>query len=321
MNFLEQKIAVVCGGVSTEREVSINSGTNVYNSLKANGIDTILIEINQDNLWELNNLKSQGVNLVFNALHGKFGEDGQVQALLDITGINYTGSGVMASSMAMNKEFAYKILDQFGIRVPKTFSFKKGVSLEEIKLQISSLDNGLDYPFIVKPNDGGSSIGVTLVNSEEELQSALDSAFADSETVLIQEFVKGREVTCPVIGNKKQALIALPTGEIQTKNTFFDYQAKYTSSETLEIFPAEVPPLINQKIQLLAKQIHELLNCEGLTRSDFIYTENASELVFLEINTSPGMTKASLCPKSAEVFGWDFFELIKQICESALENN
>jgi D-alanine-D-alanine ligase len=342
-NFLQKKIAVVCGGISTERNVSINSGLNVYNSLRDNGVETLLIEITNQGFWKLRNLnkanqdsfennrdqdmilnildnndkkntlKSLEIDLVFNSLHGKFGEDGQIQAILDILNIGYTGSGVMASSIAINKEFTYKLLDKFGIRVPKTFSISLSDNLQSIDYVIDQLS----YPFIVKPNDGGSSIGVTLVNSKEELQNALDLAFDSSKTVLIQEFVNGVEVTCPVIGKEQSALIALPTGEIRTDNSFFDYQAKYDSNETLEIFPAQVPDSINDLIQAQAKKIHSLLNCKGLSRSDFIYVQKTNELVFLEINTSPGMTKSSLCPKSAQVINWSFFDLVREICESS----
>jgi D-alanine-D-alanine ligase len=324
------KIGVICGGTSTEHEVSIASGQNVLNSLLELGAEANLITIDKNGLWSiagrelnvlntatgLSELKEMNFDLLFNALHGKFGEDGQLQAILDIVQIPYTGCGVMSSSIGMDKDFTYDLLQNYGIVVPKTARTGQQASQQEVE----RLVQGFSYPLIVKPNDGGSSIGVSLVTEAGQLLPAIQKACEASEIALIQEFVTGVELTCPVIGKAKEVVTALPVGEIRaTASTFFDYEAKYTSQATEEIFPATVSPEVQQNLQQIAVQVHSILKCDSLTRSDFIYNQESGKIYFLEINTSPGMTKASLCPKSAQSYGWSMNELILRICQLALE--
>jgi D-alanine-D-alanine ligase len=206
----------------------------------------------------------------------------------------------------MDKARLYSVLDEYKIRVPQTMILNKKYS----QIEYNAIKKDLKLPVIIKPNDGGSSIGVTKIDDWEEFDKALEYAFQASEIAIIQEFITGNEITCPVING-----LALPVGEIvvDKSNTFFDYEAKYNSNLTQEIFPANLPKAVLKKTQELAVTIHAIIGAKGLTRSDFIYNPDSEEIVFLEINTSPGMTSASLCPKSAKAQGWDFDELVKQI--------
>lgn len=256
---------------------------------------------------------SQHTDLVFNALHGEFGEDGKLQALLDTLGIAYTGSGMLASGLGMDKNAIYKLLSDKGLPVPKT----TGLTLEYTSEDLKAIQDSFNLPIFLKPNNGGSSIGVFKITDWAELDSSLKQVLAISEMVLVQEFIQGRELTCPVMDD-----MVLPVGEIRVDQsaTFFDYQAKYTSDSTQEIFPAQVPARVISKVQDLALQVHRLISARGLTRSDFIYNEQTQDIVFLEINTCPGMTSSSLCPKSAAALGWSFEQLVQKILDSALQN-
>lgn len=304
-------IIVLHGGVSTEREVSIKSGINVADALTKMGHVVNLVDVKTELDWysedgtkfhfdKVGDLKPKP-ELIFNALHGKFGEDGQVQAMLDILKVPYTGSDVLASSLGINKAKCYEILEKFDIDIPKTYEIK---NLKEIDY----LD--LPFPLFVKPNDGGSSVATGRANNQEELFKLVQQSQATSTSTLIQELVEGDEVTCPVLGSGGHAY-SLPVGMIKTENTFFDYEAKYNSDATIETFPAPIPEKEFKKIQEMSLEIHRLLDCKGISRSDFIISKN--RIVFLEINTSPGMTKSSLCPKAALAAGLSFEQLLNQI--------
>ena len=263
-----KNILVIYGGYSTEREVSMETGENIFESLVKQGYKaTRLILVNdKSQVLEqvLDALKDANIDLVVNALHGEFGEDGHLQAILDTLEITYAGSGVLASSLGMDKARLYDILGQYKLRVPQT----KVLYPESAKEEVLDIKAQLALPVIVKPNDGGSSIGVTKVTNWEDLENALKFAFASSNTAIIQEFIQGIEITCPVING-----LALPVGEItiDNSNSFFDYDAKYNSKLTQEIFPANLPQEILVRTQELAVQVHNIIGARGLTRSDFIY--------------------------------------------------
>jgi len=308
------KIAVVFGGDSNEKEISVMTGKQIAKVLKTKH-EVISVELGAPHTYidNLRGIKGKA-DLVFIALHGKFGEDGLIQAVLDLLEIPYTGSGVLASALAMDKVLTFDFLQKHGIQVADYFVLHDKYTLDEVKEHISKR---LDYPCIIKPSQSGSSIGISVVASDEKLDKALALAFQEDDTVIVQKFVKGRELTCAVMGNAHQTeLEALPVAEIITPDgSFFDYNNKYFSEETQknEIAPADVDPNVAEKVQILSKKIHLVVGCRGLTRTDFILSKE-DQLYFLEINTIPGQSEASLCPKEALAAGMNFEEFIlKQV--------
>ncbi len=301
-------IIILHGGISSEREVSLKSGKQVGAILKNAGHNITMVDVISPLEIIVNKVKKSifdlskiDTDIVFNALHGKYGEDGQIQCLLDIMGIEYTGSTMLASALGMDKSKCYEIVDKFDIDVPKTYEIKSIKELDYIDLP---------FPLFVKPNNGGSSIASGKVNNESELINLVEEGLRESELVLIQELVIGDEYTCPVLGSGGHA-IPLPVGVIKTTNEFFDYQAKYESNQTEEIFPAPIDEKTYKTIQEISLEVHKILGCKGITRSDFIVTKD--RIVFLEINTSPGMTESSLCPKSALAHGLSMEQLLTRI--------
>lgn len=324
------RVAVLCGGISSERDVSLRSGAQVLKHLPAS-YHPQLIEISGDGRWLLSEKTkklqkvgskhqndvavAQGFNLVFIALHGKFGEDGRIQALLELSGIPYTGSGVLASALAMDKLKTQKLLETAGICSPKTLLVSRGTPLKEI---IRDVRKQIGFPCVVKPNESGSSIGVSIVEKPSQLEAALKSAFREDERLLVQERIVGKELTCGVMGNSGgTGLIAMPPVEIIPDGTFFDYTAKYASKQTKELCPAPIGIRRTTEVLNLAKRVHEYLGCDGLTRSDFILTKNGT-WYFLEINTIPGLTEQSLCPKEAKAMGLSFSAFLEKQVTLAL---
>lgn len=336
-------IAVVCGGLSSEREVSLKSGQNVYGSLSQEKYNTSFIEIAKDGRWLLKqssgSLLPKGkrslalmdqnkglakselktLDLVFLVLHGKYGEDGRIQSLLDLLQIPYTGSNVLASAIGMNKLKTIALLENQSIKIPETIAlFGLPSNLADLLTKIQLTLAG--FPVIVKPNGSGSSVAVSIVKNKNELIPSIKKAFNEDSTVLIQKYIKGREITCGVWGDSEKTPIdPLPPIEIIVHDEpFFDYQAKYLSQKTEELCPAPLDERQTQKVQNLAIKVHTLLGCDGLTRSDFILSEEDQQFYFLEINTIPGLTKESLCPKEAKVAGLSFSEFLDKQIELAL---
>ncbi len=327
---IRTRIAILCGGLSNEREVSLLSGKEVFNNLDRTRYIPTLIEILRDGecvILETDNAHSEqktfGIppygnlgelkkyaDVVFNALHGTFGEDGRIQSLLEILDIPYTGSGVLPSALAMNKEKTFSFLRNEDIPFPKTVTLRKD---QLPSLQIKSLP----LPSVVKPNCSGSSIGVAVVSSHDQLHRAIHDALQEDNTILVQEYIQGKELTCGVLGNADdpESIQALLPVEIIFDDAFFDYRAKYDSEKTEEICPAKISPALTKKIQELAKQVHTLLGCRGLTRSDFILKGHT--LYFLEINTLPGLTEKSLCPKEARAAGMPMMDFLTRQIELA----
>lgn len=285
------------------------SARQVIKSLSREKYTVKLIEVGKDGRFTL-----PKINLAFIAMHGKFAEDGRLQGLLDIHDVPYTGSGVLASAVGMNKSLARKVVGSRGIVSPENFEIfnlkTRGIA-ERIK-------KSFGFPCVVKPNESGSSVGVSIVTEERQLTSALKKAFKEDDSVIVERYVKGLEVTCGVLGNSyRSELYALPVVEIIPGAQFFDYKAKYSSKATKEICPARLSPSLTRKIQSAAQTAHEALGCDGLTRSDFILSED-EELYFLEINTIPGMTENSLCPKEAKAAGISFTEFLDMQVKLAL---
>lgn len=323
------RVAVVCGGASSERNISLKTGQQVAKALTKDKYSVSFIEILPDNHWvRKNKLTNQGVpvlnfwelkkkiDVAFLALHGKFGEDGRVQAVFDLLGVPYTGSGVLASALGMSKLKCSEFVAASGILTPGYLRVRRGDAVAGI---LSSVTKKIGYPCVVKPNESGSSIGVSIVKNSSELKKALRSAFLEGELVMIEKYISGRELTCGVMGNNGDQLKALPPVEIIAAGSqFFDYQAKYSSEKTQEVCPAKIGLKITKEIQSLAKQVHEIVGCDGLTRSDFILSNKNQRLYFLEINTIPGQTEASICPKEAKALGIPFNEFISSQVQMAL---
>jgi D-alanine-D-alanine ligase len=323
------KIAVLAGGPSSEWEVSMRSGTEVLKHLPKEKYDAKLIQITKDGRWMLLDRKKalplklfgedgrtaksdlRKFDIAFIALHGAFGEDGTVQAILETIGLPYTGSGILASALGMNKLKATEVAKAAGLLTPKSL----GISGTETK---SEIKKNFKYPVVIKPNESGSSMGVSIVREEKELSIAILKALEDGGAAIAQQYIKGRELTCGVLGNTGSDLIALPPVEIISKNTFFDYEAKYTSKTTEEVCPAKLPKNLERAVQELAIRAHRAIGADGLTRSDFILLKD--KFYFLEVNTSPGMTEASLCPKEAKAMGWEMGEFLDMIVRLALKS-
>jgi D-alanine-D-alanine ligase len=308
------KIAVFYNGVSNEKEISIKSGNNIFKALVELGHETTLVNITSEFEWLILGknyspieFKKLGFDLVFNALHGKFGEDGQLQTLLDIIGIKYTGSNAVTSAIAIDKIKTDELLSKVGITSPRSLIVSNIKEIENLQISL---------PVFVKPNDGGSSIATGKANNSEELKVLIQEGLKFSKNILIQELIEGIEVSSPVIGFGKSSK-AMPVGLIKTNHEFFDYEAKYNSTNTQEIFPAPLTQTLYIEIQRQSLLAHTYLGASGISRSDFIITKD-NKIMFLEINTSPGMTNQSLCPKSAMAEGISFNELIKQIIETVV---
>lgn len=337
------RVAVLGGGFSNERDISLRTSKQVALALPASRYDVSFIEITPERRWVLRDVrqidhligrgaggkkKSARVNggrelmlragapelpdVVFIALHGKYGEDGRVQAVLDLLGIPYTGSGVLASALGMDKLRCLELARAAGVRTPGCVALTQ---VPQGKVLDTDVRRRFGYPCVVKPNQSGSSVGVTIVRRPSDLLPAVRRAFREDSTVLVEEFVDGRELTCGVLGNSSvdpSSLVALPPVEIVVHDQqFFDYQAKYFSPSVEEICPAAVSRAATTAIQSAAKRVHALVGCDGLTRSDFILSRKNNQLYFLEVNTIPGQTEASLCPKEAAAVGIPFAKFIE----------
>ncbi len=300
-----QKIGILMGGFSSEREVSLKSGMAVKKALTGLGYDIIVIDFND--VPELSRkLRSCNAQCIFNALHGGFGEDGGVQEMLDQIGIPYTGSGVSASRIAMDKIASRKIFEASQIPVPAYAVFNKK----------ASKNNGLDlsFPLVVKPSREGSSIGLSIVDDPAALFVALKNAFSFDDKVVVEEYIQGREITVGIIEDKP-----LPVLEIVSKNKFYDFQAKYTPGMSDYIVPADLPKDIALLAQDTALKAHKLLGCRCFSRVDIMIESNGRPVV-LEVNTIPGFTQTSLLPKSAAAAGIDFSVLCQIMIDSALKS-
>ena len=310
-------IALLSGGFGGEREVSINSGNNVFNALNKEKYNVYRYDFRDDLKSFINDAIDKKFDLVIPILHGKNGEDGRLQGLLDILEIPYLFSNALASAMAMNKYVTKKLIKNIeGINLAKDLIIKKEYNIDEIISKIN-------LPIVLKPIDGGSSCGVTIVKNIEELEPALKNGFEYSDEIIAEEFIKGRELTVPVIEINKE-IRALPVIEIIPKiSEWFDYKAKYEDNGSLEVCPAEIDEEIKNNVQKISKEIFKTIGCSGLSRVDFILSED-NKLYALEINTIPGLTKNSLTPKALKVSGIYTEEFFDQLIEDklyALSNN
>jgi len=252
------------------------------------------------------------VDVIFIALHGGQGEDGTIQALLDMTGKPYTGSGVLASALAMNKAMSKKIFEREGILTPDWFLVEAS-DLCNLSPIADRVERKLGFPCVVKPNDQGSTVGLTIVNEKGELKKAFDFAKKFSTQSLVEKYISGRELTVGILGDQ-----ALPVVEIVPEHGVYDYECKYTSGKSKYIAPAEIPEDRAKEIQVIGLKAYKALGCEGYARADFRFGED-DRFYCLEVNTLPGMTAHSLVPKAAKAIGIDFPKLVDKIARLALK--
>ncbi len=316
-------IAIAAGGDSSEYEISVKSAGEVSNALSSKYMVYIIVMHGVNWYWEdpkgrYHNIDKNDFTLVvddfkirfdavFIAIHGTPGENGLLQGYFDMLQIPYTSCDAFCSALTFNKQACKLYLKEYGITMADAVLVRKG---EHIDVKHITKRTGL--PCFVKPNDSGSSFGVSKVKKQDELLQAVDKAFTESDEVLIEAFMKGREVACGVVKTKSKSLI-LPVTEILSKNEFFDYEAKYTSGKSEEVTPADLSEELTDRIQQLSSQIYDLLGCKGIVRVDFIIVGN--EPYFLEINTVPGMSAESLIPQQARSAGIKLEDLYSSVIE------
>ncbi len=296
-----EKIAVLAGGTSCEREISLVSGKNVLEALRSEGLPALWVDASGDFMSQL---KEQKITLVFVALHGTFGEDGTVQRLLEKEGIAYTGPGPRSSELAFDKSKSQALFQREGILVPEFFVLE---GLSGIRQKIS-----LDFPLVVKPTKSGSSVGVTILTQPDGYEQACREAFRYSESILIERFIPGRELTVGVLGEKP-----LPIVEVIAQRKFYDYEAKYKDSATRYEVPAKLSSSQAEEVTRAAMKAYQVLGCRMMSRVDLILSPDNRPFV-LELNTIPGLTSKSLLPKAAASAGINFPALCVRILTMAL---
>ena len=319
-------IAIVAGGDSGEYAISMLSGEQVEQQIDRKLFQPFLIEIKGDS-WLYSkdgseypvdkndfSLHLPGTHIrfdvVFNAIHGTPGENGKLQGYLDMLAIPYTSSDVITSALTFNKAFCKSVVAHHGIRTPQSVLLNK-----RRRETVSALSDTISLPCFIKPNNGGSSVGMTKVTSAGQLPAAIELAFREDEEVLAEEFIQGRELTCGVLRTNGET-VTLPVCEIVSKKEFFDYEAKYTKGMADEIVPAPVSPDVSNECRQISANLYDLLNCKGLVRFDYIYS--GEKFFFLEVNTVPGLTEASIVPKMIREHGWSYTELVTKLIEEAL---
>jgi len=303
----EKRIGVIAGGVSAEREVSLKSGNAVFGALKGRGYDVVFIDATES-ICET--LGKEGIEIAFLALHGGWGEDGSVQGMLEVMGIPYTGSGVLASALAMDKEASKKIFLYHGLRVPPFMVIGSGDRSRED--EAANILPPFPAPWVVKPSREGSSVGVSVISSRGELKGAVEEALAYGSRVIVESFIEGREVQVGVLGEN-----VLGGVEVRPGRRFYDYHSKYTPGMTEYILPPEIDEETMERVKDISFRAHEALGCRGATRVDLI-VDGSDSPCLLEVNTIPGMTETSLLPKIAALAGYDFPSLIEAIILDAL---
>lgn len=278
------RVTVLMGGESSEREISLMTGREMVNKLDRGKYEVEIIELPRD----ISKIK-KGMGIALLALHGSGGEDGKIQGYLETLGIKYTGCGVLASAVGMNKRVFRELMSANKVLVPRLVTQSPGV---------------------VKPVNGGSSIGVSIVRNKDEMEKAIELAKKYDDQILIEEYIKGREFTCGILAGK-----ALPVVEIRPKNEFFDFESKYTESGAEEICPAKISQSLKQRIQKISEKVFNLIDGRGYGRVDLIVEKN--RIYVLEINTLPGMTALSLLPKEAREIGMSYSQLLDRLIELA----
>ncbi|MFJ8102857.1 D-alanine--D-alanine ligase [Lysinibacillus sp. NPDC096212] len=298
------KVGVIMGGVSSEKQVSIMTGEEMIAHLDKSKYEVVAIALNENNTSELIE-KVRDIDIALIALHGKFGEDGTIQGVLEAMGVKYTGSGILSSSMCMDKNISKKILRYEGIETPDWLHHS---IIEE--LQFDELDK-MGYPLVVKPNSGGSSVGVKIVNDKDALLTSVEEVFKWDPEIIIEKYIEGEEITCSILNGE-----LLPIISIRHTAQFFDYKAKYEDATTIEEV-VELPPAIHERVAEAAKACYSALKCSVYARIDMMIKDGIPYV--MEVNTLPGMTKNSLLPKSASSAGITYTQLLDRIIEISLQ--
>jgi D-alanine-D-alanine ligase len=319
-------VAIVAGGDSGEHGISMKSGRQVFLQMDRDKFNPFMIEVKGKNWNCLDGRKKIQVDkndfsltigrkkihfqVVFNAIHGTPGENGVLQGYFDMLGIPYTSSDVTTSALTFNKSYCKSVVAFCGIKTAKSVHlFKHGDnSVKRILGEVS-------LPVFVKPNNGGSSVGMSKVNLKKDMQAALAKAFDEDSEILVEEFIRGRELTCGVLRTEGK-VVSLPVTEIISRKEYFDFEAKYKKGLAEEVVPAQVPGNVSKKCSEISHLLYEKLNCKGIVRFDYIFT--GKTFYFLEVNTVPGMSKASIVPRMVGAQGWTFGELITRLINEVL---
>lgn len=327
---MKRNVAVLMGGMSTEHDVSLNSGRGVTTALEGDDYHPIPIVIARDGAWQFPDstplsiydavprLRDLNLACVFIALHGAFGEDGRLQGLLDTLGIPYTGSGCAASALAMDKVRCKAVVQMEDIRTASHVAFGRLSWALDADPILEGVKFDIGLPCVVKPVCQGSSVGVAIPQTLEEVRGAVEEALRIDDFVMIEEFISGVEVTCSVLDAEPDGRIrALPVTEICPKSsTFFDYRAKYTPGASEEITPARISRKKTELIQKIAVHVHHLVGCKGWSRSDFMIDDDGP--VWIEVNTVPGLTQTSLFPQACAAAGISYEQMCRLFVEAAI---
>jgi D-alanine-D-alanine ligase len=319
-------IAIIAGGDSGEYEISVKSGRQVEKNLDRSRFVPFLIEIRKDRWTCLTGSETISVDkndfslflggrkitfdAVFNAIHGTPGENGKLQGYFDILGIPYTSCDVTTSALTFNKSFCKNVVGSYGIHIARSLHLFRGDKDSGRKIM-----DHLSFPVFIKPNNGGSSVGMSKVNAPDNLEEALVRAFHEDDEILAEEFISGRELTCGVLRTRGE-IVAFPVTEIISKKEFFDYEAKYQDGLASEVVPAEVLPEVSGKCMEISGFLYDRLNCKGVVRFDYIFT--GTEFYFLEVNTVPGLTGQSIIPKMVRAHGWTVTELFTRMIDECI---
>ncbi len=347
----KKHIGVIMGGTSTEHTISLETGTTIMHGLDESKYKVTPVIIDQSGNWllckdpekglpktidsdylnspdndleemdmtsALSKLKNVSIDVMFIALHGKFGEDGTIQGLFEFSDIKYTGSGVMASAIGMNKVKSMELYLHHHLLVPEYFAFTPFEYQSDPSAIAKKVESTFGYPCVLKPVDGGSSAATFLLKSEEGLDEGIRSGFDISGELIIQRYIAGDEVTCAILDSDEKPIALPPTQIIPITGEFFDYQAKYEKGASEEVTPPNLDEKIIEKIQEISLIAHKILGCSGLSRTDMIV--NGTDIFVLETNTVPGMTGTSLYPQAAEKIGLSFSQLLDKIIINAIRN-
>ena len=328
---MKLNIAIIAGGDSGEYNISIKSGIIAAEILDKEKFETYLIQIKgNDWFFEFNGKKHQinkndfsldldGKKILFQcvfcAIHGTPGENGKMPAYFEMLNIPFTSSGTLTSAITFNKNYCNRVVSTYGVDVSGSTHLFRGEDYSK-----NQILEHLTLPLFVKPNAGGSSVGMSKVSEADKLLGAIEIAFKEDNEILIEEFIKGREFTCAVIQSKEK-LIVFPICEVISKKEFFDFESKYLPDLAEEILPANIPEELEINIKQQSAMLYRRLNCKGVVRADYIYNQDDDRLVFLEINTVPGLTKESIVPKMAMEMGLSLTELFTMMVEDAIWRN
>jgi D-alanine-D-alanine ligase len=329
MEDMRKKVALVTGGYSSEAEISYKSAKTVFNALDKEKYEVYQIDIHPTGWWYENAVGEEVAvdkadfsivegsekikfDVALMCIHGTPGEDGKLQGYFDMIGLPYTSCDTATSALTFNKRYTVAVAGFGGVGVAKSLHLFKENTLDAAEILAN-----VKLPVFVKPNNGGSSFGISKVNQASELPAALEKAFKEDTQILVEEFISGREFTIGVFKSKGKITV-LPITEIKTDNEFFDYEAKY-QGKSKEITPAEIPSKMFDALTAAAQKVYAILNCRGVVRIDFIYDEAAEKAYMLEVKTVPGQSEASVIPQQVKAMGWNLTEFYGWIIEDSLE--